>query len=103
LSEELHRLRFEADDGSRSPRSQQNRARTARTARTARAIAENLDRGDAVIKMLRSIVSIKRADHGNLISTTCTNADDALALQPQDRVPRYGPVAELVDVLSILL
>lgn len=96
-------MRFEADDGSRSPRSQQNRARTARTARTARAIAENLDRGDAVIKMLRSIVSIKRADHGNLISTTCTNADDALALQPQDRVPRYGPVAELVDVLSILL
>jgi hypothetical protein len=42
--------------------------------------------------MLRSIVSIKRADYGNLISTTCTKPTMPLALQPQDRVPDMVPL-----------
>jgi chorismate mutase len=79
------------NDGSSLPRSH------VITLRTARVIVENLDRHDAVTKMLRSIVNTERADYDNLTSTTYTNdndADDAAhaaaprRIDKQNRVPR---------------
>ncbi|WP_244808752.1 hypothetical protein [Caballeronia zhejiangensis] len=82
-AEDLHRFRFEAEDGSGLPR------RHEITLRTARVIAENLDRRDSVTKMLRAIVSTERADYDGLISNTYIDdkdADDAPHAPAQRRI-----------------
>ncbi|SAK78764.1 hypothetical protein AWB76_05250 [Caballeronia temeraria] len=90
-AEELHRFRFEADDGFGPPRIHEI------TLRTARVIVGNLRRDDAVTKMLRSILSTQRADYDTLIRSTYTDDNDANVapraaarrwIGEQNRVPR---------------